>query len=438
MKPLVPQSSDNKKSVIKVLIVDDIPETRENLKKLLAFEADIEVVGTASTGREGLELAQELLPDIILMDINMPDMDGIAATEAISKAVPSASVVMMSVQSEADYLRRAMLAGARDFLTKPISGEELYATVRSVYDRRPPVVPQAAPPSGQKGVGGKPLPTDAAAGREAHVIVVYSPQGGAGKTTVATNVAASLMREGTRVLLMDCDLQFGDVGVFLNLQHQRNLVDLVKSVEDLDMDLVENVMITHDSGLKVLLAPARPEDSEEIVPENVADLVLKLRSIFDFIVIDLATKLDDLAIALFDIAERILLVINPTLPAVKNVRIVLNLFDALQYPDLKSQLIVNKVTPDLERAKVAIPVAAIENNLKRKALGMIPMDERRVLAAINRGVTVVARDRMMSPAKELVALAEAVRANVQTEDQAAAQQPAESGKSSKLGRLMSR
>src|SRR3954447_9948283 len=102
-KSLTPQS-DNKQAVIKVLIVDDIPETRENLKKLLAFETDVEVVGTASTGREGLELAKELMPDIILMDINMPDMDGISATEAISKAVPRTSVIMMSVQSEADYL----------------------------------------------------------------------------------------------------------------------------------------------------------------------------------------------------------------------------------------------------------------------------------------------------------------------------------------------
>jgi pilus assembly protein CpaE len=430
MKSLGPQS-DNKKNVIKVLIVDDIPETRENLKKLLAFEADIEVVGTASTGREGLEIAQELQPDIILMDINMPDMDGISATEAISKAVPVASVVMMSVQSESDYLRRAMLAGARDFLTKPIAGDELYATVRSVYDRRPVNVPQPMTQQGQTTRGPLPTPTD----RQAHIIVVYSPQGGAGKTTIATNIAASLMREGTRVLLMDCDLQFGDVGVFLNLQHQRNLTDLVKAVEDLDMDLVENVMVTHDSGLKVLLAPARPEDAEEIMPEQVAQLAVKLRGIFDFIVIDLSTKLDDLAIALFDIAERILLVLNPTLPSVKNVRIVLNLMEALQYPEVKSQLIVNKVTAELERAKVSIPVAAIEANLKKKALGVIPMDERRVLAAINRGITVVARDRNMSPARELVILAEAVRANVQTEEQTALQQTSDSAKGSKLGRL---
>src|SRR5258707_4492549 len=144
-KSRAPQAGGKK--TIKVLIVDDIPETRENLKKLLAFESDIEVVGTASTGREGLELAKDLLPDIILMDINMPDMDGIAATEAISKAVPSTSVVMMSVQSEADYLRRAMLAGARDFLTKPIYGEGLYATVRSVYERRLQIAAQAVQPT---------------------------------------------------------------------------------------------------------------------------------------------------------------------------------------------------------------------------------------------------------------------------------------------------
>jgi pilus assembly protein CpaE len=429
-KPLVPQS-DSKKSVIKVLIVDDIPETRENLKKLLAFEADIEVVGTASTGREGLELAQELTPDIILMDINMPDMDGISATEAISKAVPQASVVMMSVQSESDYLRRAMLAGARDFLTKPISGEELYATVRSVYDRRPqiavaPAVTDTGRPSGKLTISAQ---------HQAHVIVVYSPQGGAGKTTIATNVAASLMREGTRVLLMDCDLQFGDVGVFLNLQSPRNLVDLVNAVDDLDMDLVENVMVTHESGLKVLLGPARPEDAEEVQSAKVAQLVEKLRSAFDFIVIDLATKLDDLAIATFDIAERIVLVINPTLPAVKNLRIILNLMDALQYPEIKEMLVINKVTAELERVKAAIPVAAIEGNLKRKAVAVVPMDERRVLAAINRGITVVAKDRNMSPARELITLADTIRASVSPEEQAQPQ-GAEAGKQqSRLGRL---
>src|SRR5258708_22724575 len=111
----------------------------------------------------------------------------------------------------------------------------------------------------------------------AHVIVVYSPQGGAGKTTIATNIAASLMREGTKVLLIDCDLQFGDVGVFLNLQAQNTIGDLTHSVDDLDMELVDNVLVNHDSGRKVLLAPRTPQDAEEITADKVTQLIDKLR-----------------------------------------------------------------------------------------------------------------------------------------------------------------
>src|SRR5687768_6665291 len=155
--------------IIRVLLVDDIPETRENLRKLLAFETDIEVVGAATTGREAIEMAEQERPHVILMDINMPDMDGIHATEEINRILPGASVVMMSVQSEADYLRRAMLAGARDFLTKPISGDDLYQTIRRAYELSRSAPSMVAAPSTKdqkkKSVG-------TAAG---NVIAVYSP-----------------------------------------------------------------------------------------------------------------------------------------------------------------------------------------------------------------------------------------------------------------------
>jgi len=108
---------------IRVLIVDDIPETRDHLTKLLGFESDIEVVGSAASGTEAIAVASQLTPDVVLMDINMPDMDGIATTEKLSSQVPTASVVMMSVQGESDYLRRSMLAGAREFLVKPFSSD---------------------------------------------------------------------------------------------------------------------------------------------------------------------------------------------------------------------------------------------------------------------------------------------------------------------------
>ena len=108
---------------IKVLIVDDIPETRDHLTKLLGFESDIDVVGAAASGAEAITMAVALVPDVVLMDINMPDMDGIATTEQLAVKCPTAAVVMMSVQGEADYLRRSMLAGAREFLVKPFSSD---------------------------------------------------------------------------------------------------------------------------------------------------------------------------------------------------------------------------------------------------------------------------------------------------------------------------
>ena len=118
---------------IRVLIVDDVAETRDNVRKLLQFEADIEVVAAARTGREAIQLTQETNPDVVLMDINMPDMDGIQATEIIVREVPSAQIVIVSVQSDTDYLRRAMLAGARDFLSKPPSADELINTIRHSF-----------------------------------------------------------------------------------------------------------------------------------------------------------------------------------------------------------------------------------------------------------------------------------------------------------------
>lgn len=240
-------SSGPQKNTIKVLIVDDIADTRENLRKLLAFEADIEVVGAAGTGREAVEIAGQVRPDVVLMDINMPDMDGITATKAISTAVRTAAVVIMSVQSEPAYLRQAMLAGARDFLTKPISSEELYATIRRVYERNEPVRLQEAQMSTVVKTRGEPTKAQRLApiSGAGHIIVVYSPQAGAGVTTLATNIASALMRPDTRVLLVDCNLQFGDVDAFLNLQSTATIANLTKAVHDLDQEMIDNVLLTH-------------------------------------------------------------------------------------------------------------------------------------------------------------------------------------------------
>src|SRR5436309_15872175 len=120
-------------SKIRLVVVDDNSDTLNNLRKLLYFEKDVEIIGTASSGDEAIKVATQRQPDVVLMDINMPGMDGISASEAITARMPGIQIVIMSVQAEADYLRRAMLAGAREFLIKPFSSEQLANTVRAVY-----------------------------------------------------------------------------------------------------------------------------------------------------------------------------------------------------------------------------------------------------------------------------------------------------------------
>src|SRR5882672_528878 len=193
---------------IKVLIVDDIPETRDHLAKLLGFESDIEVVGSPASGAAALSVAASLLPDVILMDINMPDMDGITATEQLSAEVPTASVVMMSVQGEADYLRRSMLAGAREFLVKPFSSDELTTSIRQVYtrerDKQSRIAVQPAPSTGD--VMRAVVPSrDGDENREpGRVIAVFGPKGGVGRTTLAVNLAVAAATElGQRTCLVD-------------------------------------------------------------------------------------------------------------------------------------------------------------------------------------------------------------------------------------------
>src|SRR4030066_2600953 len=232
----MPQASSE---TIRLLIVDDIAETREYLRKLLQFESDIEVVGAARTGEEALQMARDTQPDVVLMDINMPDMDGISATKTLLEDVPFSQIVILSVQNDADHMRRAMLAGARDFIAKPPSGDELISTVRVVSQRAReiraklarPVLP-SGPSRGDRGGPDRP---------EGKGIVLDSAKRGVGCTMLATNLALGLNTEETPTVLVDANMQFGDVSVFLNLQVKNSFVDLAARAEEVDPGLGEGI-----------------------------------------------------------------------------------------------------------------------------------------------------------------------------------------------------
>ena len=118
--------------MIRVLIADDDDLMRAGLVELLASDPDIEIIGHAATGRETVERARRLEPDVVLMDVRMPDLDGIGATRELSREVPEARVLILTTFEQDDYIFGALRAGASGFLLKRTRPEELIAAVHTI------------------------------------------------------------------------------------------------------------------------------------------------------------------------------------------------------------------------------------------------------------------------------------------------------------------
>jgi pilus assembly protein CpaE len=392
---------------IRVLIVDDIPETRDHLTKLLGFESDIDVVGSAASGAQALEMAGRLTPDVVLMDINMPDMDGITATEKLAAAVPNAAVVMMSVQGEADYLRRSMLAGAREFLVKPFSSDELTASIRQVYSREQEKairIAASAPVVTADAGGGGSTATSGEDG-EGRVIAIFSPKGGVGRTTIAVNLAVAAATElGRSVVLMDGSFQFGDVGVLLNLNPKnKSIVDLVPELEQGEPESIDTFVINHSSGVRVLLAPPSPEMAELITPSGVKRVIEALRRKHDLVIIDCTSWFNDTTLAILDAADAVLTILSLEITSIKNMRLFLEVADQLGYEQNKIKLVLNRADSTL-----GIRVADVENSIGRKVDHTIVSDGRSVVYALNRGVPFFLSNREAQVSQDILRLASVV------------------------------
>lgn len=389
---------------IRVLVVDDIAETRENVRKLLQFEADIEVIGTARSGKEAVQLADELKPDVILMDINMPDMDGITATGLIRQRNAVAQIVFLSVQGDPNYMRRAMQAGAHDFLTKPPMADELISAVRRAgqmaqieRSRTAQVVASVAASTAQ--------PTVAGGFANGRVIMVYSPKGGTGVTTLATNLAITLHNEETRAALVDGNLQFGDVAVFLNEQGKNTILDLAPRADELDPDVIDGVLLKHSaSGIRVLAAPAKPEHADHVSAEQFSKLLKYLRQIYAYVVVDTSHTLNDVTLAALDVSDVVVLVCTQDIPAIKNVRLFLDLLATIGVERNRLCLVMNKYDK-----RISITPEKVSENLKQPVVGVIPLEEAVVIPSVNRGIPFMVDNKTKTVARSVFALAEAIR-----------------------------
>ncbi|MGI5860348.1 MAG: AAA family ATPase [Tepidanaerobacteraceae bacterium] len=360
---------------IRVMIVDDLQDTREDIKRLLHFEEDIQVVAEAGEGIEAVSTAREVRPDVILMDINMPNLDGIGATEQITLDVAESAIIIISIQGEQDYLRKAMAAGAGDYLVKPFSSDELSDTIRRVneahkkrssllYNLKMEDISPSEKPQGQ-------------------IITLFSTKGGVGKTTLATNLAVYLAaEEKKKVVILDFDLISGDVAILLNISIKSTIADLVLESETFDFTLVNSFIVPHMSGAFLLPAPLTPEQAELVHAQQVEQILEILKESFDYVIIDTAPTYNDITLKVLETSDRILLVLNQDLTTLRHTKTALDILKTFNYMS-KARLVLNQY------GKGGLKLGEIEKVLKLPMDAMVPEDTNTVKNSINKGTPFV-------------------------------------------------
>lgn len=374
---------------ITVVIADDIVNTREDVKRLLFFEEDIKVVGEASDGEEAIKVVKDLKPDVVLMDINMPGIDGIAATERITDKVPQTAVVIISIQGEQEYLRKAMAAGASEYLVKPFSSQELADAIRRVNDktkRRQGTIVQlqeAAQPE--------------APGR---IVVVFSTKGGAGRSTLACNLAAVLSQEfRKRVAVVDLDVVAGDVAVLYNLVLPGSVGELAKE-PDLNREVIEGYLAKHLSGVKVLgVVPTREEDLSEVAT-RISEILEIMRQESNYVLVDTPPVLNAAVAQVLDIADDIVVVGGSDLPALRRLKADLEFLSIHQLAE-KVHVVLNNAS-----FEGGLKLADVEKSLGLSSISTISADVKTLQAAANKGIPFVVMSKNSRVAQDVYRFAE--------------------------------
>jgi len=280
-----------------------------------------------------------------------------------------------------------------------------------------------------KTINVQPMPTAGSLGAlpgyaipKGKIVTVYSPKGGSGCTTIAVNLALTLHNEDTRVALVDGNLQFGDVAVFVNEQGKNTIIDLAPRAEELDPEIVEEVMLKHAaSGLHILAAPSRPEYAEKVSSGQFSRVLEYLRQIYAYVVIDTASLLTDVTLAAIDISDLIVLVSTQDIPSIKNCRLFLDLSQTLGIERDRILFAMNRYDK-----RINITPERVAENLKQEVSSVIPMDEATVMKAVNRGVPFVLEAKNQPATRGILSLAESVRARIAAQE--AAEEPNRSGR----------
>jgi pilus assembly protein CpaE len=375
----------------KILVVDD----EANVQRLLQYTLKQAgyTVAVAGDGQEALKLWASESPGLILLDVSLPKLDGYGVAEKIRAEeggkhhVP---IIMLTSEKEIEQKVRGLRAGADDYLVKPFHQAELLARMKSLLSRFGP----------QKGGGSRARPP------LGKMIAFYGAKGGVGATTLAINSAIALHTELDRkVALVDAVLQFGDHRVFLDLGNDRKSVTDLMNAPQVDAELLKSVLVKHDSGVDLLLAPTSPEEADLITPENLASVLAMLRTMYDYVIVDVDKRLGDLTLSIMDHADEVHIVMTADLSCLKNVRLVLEALRKTGFDPKRLKLVLNR-----SNAFTGISVGAAESALKRTFETKITNEYRVAISAQNTGSPFSYSKVDSSLAQEIAGLAQTIDA----------------------------
>ena len=374
----------------KILVVDD----EANVQRLLQYtlkQAGYSVV-VAGDGNEAVRLWSSEHPALILLDIGLPKLDGYQVAERIRSEEGGGAhvpIIMLTSEKEVEQKVRGLRAGADDYLVKPFHQAELLARMRGLLSRftGSDAASRARPPMGK-------------------MIAFYGAKGGVGATTIAINTAISMHNSLDRkVALVDAVLQFGDHRVFLDLGNDRKSVTDLMTAPQLDAELLKSVVVKHDSGVDLLLAPTSPEEADLVTPENFAAVLAMLRTMYDYVIVDVDKRLGDLVLSVLDHADEVHIVMTADLSCLKNVRLVLEALRRIGFDPKRLKLVLNR-----SNAFTGISTGAAESALKREFETRITNEYRTAISAQNTG-SPFSHSKPDSPlGKEIVDLAHAIDA----------------------------
>lgn len=385
-----------------VLILSQSGEGRTRLRRMLSLSKDLEVADAGELGPQGVASARRLLPDVIIVDSGWGEKADLDFIRSLTSAVPTSLLMLVAPDEDMEYVQGALLGGARGFVTRSSAESDLVEAVDRVLQLETTKRLQQAEAEGREATPGR---------REGKVVSVFSAKGGVGCTVIAVNLAVALRRQtGQPVSLFDANLRFGNAAVLLNLWPRVTLGDLARYEDDLSRQLVEEVMLTHSSDLRVLLPPLTLEAAEEITPHLVTEILEILKGGYEFIVVDTGAYLDSIALAILDSSFRVVLATTPEVPALHNLRRMLQLIDDLGYSRDKLVIVGNRFS-----ATWGIKVTDIAESLGSPISVTLPSDGRLVTQAANRGIPFVLDARDSGASRAIYELAELlIKAEPQT------------------------